>query len=52
MSGDSGALARNQVENYGDLRGWIARVDALGELLRVSGAHWDAEMGSITQILT
>src|SRR5262249_20318853 len=32
--------------------GWIEQVDKLGELLRVNGAHWDAEMGSITQMLT
>ena len=41
-----------QAENYGDLRGWIERVEALGELKRVSGAHWDAEMGAITHMLT
>ncbi len=37
---------------YGDLRGWIEHVDKMGELLRVNGAHWDTEMGSITQMLT
>jgi UbiD family decarboxylase len=37
---------------YGDLRGWIEQVKRMGELLEVSGAHWDAEMGSITQMLT
>ena len=37
---------------YGDLRGWIEQVERMGELLKVSGAHWDAEMGSITQMLT
>jgi UbiD family decarboxylase len=52
MVGDSGAPAARRVGNYGDLRGWIEQVDRLGELLRVSGAHWDAEMGSITQMLT
>lgn len=34
------------------LRDWLERVDGLGELLRVDGAHWDAEMGAITQMLT
>jgi len=24
----------------------------LGELLKVNGAHWDGEMGAITQMLT
>ncbi|MGH8642467.1 MAG: hypothetical protein ACRET6_12205, partial [Burkholderiales bacterium] len=52
MVGDSGAPAAKRVGNYGDLRGWIEQVDRMGELLRVSGAHWDAEMGSITQMLT
>jgi 4-hydroxy-3-polyprenylbenzoate decarboxylase len=44
---DARALTR-----YGDLRGWIEQVEKMGELLKVSGAHWDAEMGSITQMLT
>jgi 3-polyprenyl-4-hydroxybenzoate decarboxylase len=52
MAGDSGAPASKAVGNYGDLRGWIEQVDRMGELLKVSGAHWDAEMGSITQMLT
>ena len=38
--------------NYGDLRGWIERVEAMGELVRVNGAHWDTEMGAITHMLT
>ena len=37
---------------YRGLREWIDRVDKLGELKRVSGAHWDAEMGAITHMLT
>jgi UbiD family decarboxylase len=37
---------------YRGLRGWLERVEAMGELKRVSGAHWDAEMGAITQMLT
>ena len=24
-----------------DLRAWIARIEALGELQHVSGAHWE-----------
>src|SRR4051812_29755146 len=38
--------------NYGDLRGWIERVERMGELVRVNGAHWDTEMGAITHMLT
>ena len=41
-----------EVGNYGGLRGWIEQVERLGELLRVSGAHWDTEMGAITHMLT
>jgi hypothetical protein len=37
---------------YRGLRGWIDLVDRLGELKRVSGAHWDVEMGAITHMLT
>ena len=53
MSGDSGAPARKPVTHYGDL----TRLDRAGgqpwaSCVKVSGAHWDAEMGSITQMLT
>ena len=34
------------------LRGWLDQVRQMGELLDVKGAHWDAEMGSLTQMLT
>jgi hypothetical protein len=34
------------------LRRWLDEVQRIGELLHVSNAHWDAEMGSITQMLT
>ena len=33
-----------------DLRSWLARVDALGELQHVSGAHWNLEIGAISEI--
>ena len=33
-----------------DLRAWIARVESLGELQHVSGAHWDQEIGAISEI--
>ena len=35
---------------YQDLREWIARVDELGELLRVDGADRDLEIGAVTQL--
>ncbi|MGH7772112.1 MAG: UbiD family decarboxylase [Candidatus Binatia bacterium] len=37
---------------HNGLRGWIEKVDRMGELLRINGADWDKEMGSITQMLT
>lgn len=37
---------------YRGLRDWIDQVDRMGELLRINGAHWDREMGSIAQMLT
>lgn len=51
MPDDRSAGAKS-LARYGDLRGWIDQVEKMGELLKVSGAHWDAEMGSITQMLT
>lgn len=45
------SLSNDQV-SYRGLREWIETVDGLGELLRVNNASWDAEMGSITQMLT
>jgi 4-hydroxy-3-polyprenylbenzoate decarboxylase len=33
-----------------DLRAWIGRVERLGELQHVSGAHWDLEIGAISEI--
>src|SRR3954463_4139021 len=38
--------------SYRGLRGWLDEVQKFGELLCVNGAHWDTEMGSITQMLT
>jgi 4-hydroxy-3-polyprenylbenzoate decarboxylase len=37
---------------YRGLRGWLDEVQKMGELLHVNGAHWDAEMGAVTQMLT
>ncbi|MDR7421417.1 MAG: UbiD family decarboxylase [Armatimonadota bacterium] len=41
-----GALA----VQYTDLRGWLALVDGLGEVRTVRGAHWDLELGTITDL--
>jgi 4-hydroxy-3-polyprenylbenzoate decarboxylase len=33
-----------------DLREWIARIESLGELQHVTGAHWDLEIGTLSEI--
>lgn len=33
-----------------DLREWMSQVDQLGELKRIDGAHWDVEIGAITEL--
>jgi len=38
--------------SYRGLRDWLEQVDKFGELQKVNGAHWDKEMGAITQMLT
>ena len=37
-------------EPYADLRGFIARVDALGALRRIEGADPHLEVGAITEV--
>lgn len=37
--------------DYQDLREWLGCVDEMGELKRLTGAHWDREIGSITDVL-
>lgn len=36
---------------FADLREFIAAVDNLGELKRIEGAHWDLEIGAITELV-
>ena len=36
---------------YQGLREWVDQVDGLGQLQRVSGAHWDLEIGAITELV-
>jgi len=38
-------------EPHADLREWIARVEALGELKRVSGVDWNLEMGAVAEMI-
>jgi UbiD family decarboxylase len=37
--------------SYSDLREWLARVEELGELRKIDGAHWKLEMGAVTELL-
>jgi 3-polyprenyl-4-hydroxybenzoate decarboxylase len=44
---------RNGVARPGrpaDVRSWLQRIDELGELQHVSGAHWELEIGTISEI--
>src|SRR2546428_3600917 len=36
---------------HGDIREFLARIEAAGELLRIPGAHWDLEMGTLAEIV-
>src|SRR5215467_14544541 len=36
---------------HADIREFLARVEAAGELLRIRGAHWDLEMGTLAEIV-
>src|SRR5687767_4700931 len=44
-SSDSGTGGRPQ-----DVREWIERMEALGELQHVAGAHWNLEIGAISEV--
>ncbi|MBI3059179.1 MAG: UbiD family decarboxylase, partial [Deltaproteobacteria bacterium] len=37
--------------SFQSLRDYIARVDQMGELQRVAGAHWDLEIGALTELM-
>ena len=36
--------------SYRDLREWLERIEGMGELKRLNGAHWDQEIGAITDL--
>jgi len=38
-------------EPHADLRDWIDRVESIGELLRVSGADWNLEIGAVAEMI-
>jgi UbiD family decarboxylase len=52
MARSDAAAERQETVKYRGLRGWLDEVEKLGELQRVSGAHWDVEMGALTHMLT
>lgn len=37
--------------SYKDLRQWLKRVDEIGQLKKINGAHWNLEMGAITELI-
>src|SRR5207237_10668083 len=41
----------NETANACDLRDWLDGVEALGQLEHISGAHWDLEIGALTEII-
>ncbi len=45
VSNSSGPTVQN------DLRAFIAAVDSHGELAHVAGAHWNKELGAVTEVL-
>jgi len=36
---------------YEDLRDWLSQVDRIGEVLRLSGADWNLEVGALCEII-
>src|ERR1700761_1631730 len=46
---DPASPAIDRVPPYADLREFIERCEAAGELLRVKGVHWDLEMGALAE---
>ncbi len=49
-----GAVATRDADqvggSYRDLREWLERVERLGELKRIDGAHWNMEIAAITEL--
>src|SRR5262245_11899030 len=33
-----------------DVRAWLEKMESMGELQHVSGAHWDLEIGAISEV--
>ncbi|HEU4344332.1 MAG TPA: hypothetical protein VFU31_22460 [Candidatus Binatia bacterium] len=48
------AIAQAKIDkaaNSRDLRDWLESVERLQQLERISGAHWDLEIGALTEII-
>ncbi len=39
------------MDYHKDLRTWIDKVESIGALRRIKGAHWDLEIGTITELI-
>ena len=52
MISHADTVTAGRVQYRDGRRGWLSEIRKIGELLQVSGVHWNAEMGSITQMLT
>ena len=37
--------------DFNDLRSWLQELDKIGELKCVEGAHWDKEIGAISEMM-
>lgn len=37
--------------SFRDLRGWLQEVDKIGQLSVAKGAHWNLEIGTITELV-
>ncbi|WP_158912657.1 UbiD family decarboxylase [Caulobacter sp. S45] len=48
---DATPLAASRVQPYADLREFIDRCEAAGELVRMKGVDWDLEMGALAEIV-
>src|ERR1700752_534067 len=45
------AVTQTKAKNNVDLRDWLKDVKRLEQLEQISGAHWDLELGALTEII-
>ena len=41
----------SELTQFDDLRTWLGQVEEIGQLERISGAHWDLEVGALNEII-